>query len=339
MPFQTNPQMQLQSHADIVDIRAAFELVAPHLRRVEKLIKHELAQFPNNSEISRLLATYTNQTGKMLRPALLLLSAGACGKISDRHIYIAAVLQIIHNATLFHDDVIDEGKIRRGRPTLNSVSGNEAAVLFGDLLFSRAFTMCATLQPQLTKIIAATTVRLCRGELSQASQKQNPWLTESDYIDIITEKCASLFSCCCLLGAHLADAPQSNCRALSRYGLNAGIAFQITDDLLDIIGDETKTGKTLGTDIAKNTLTLPAIHFLNTAPPAEKNNAKTKLYSVAANKQALAVLLKNSGSLEYTRKKTQHFISLAIQSLEALPQNDARNALVEITRFIAGRAG
>ena len=186
-------------------------------------------------------------------------------------IRIAAIVELIHNATLLHDDVIDGGQKRRGLPTVNSLCGNESAVLLGDFLLSRVFKMCAELKPEIINIIAGTVVRVCEGELRQMAQRQNWQLSESEYIDIITEKSAALFSSCCLLGGLLAGASETQVRSLACFGLNAGIAFQITDDLLDIIGDESKTGKTLGSDVDKNKLTLAVIHLLRTVDEREKS--------------------------------------------------------------------
>ncbi len=186
-------------------------------------------------------------------------------------IRIAAIVELIHNATLLHDDVIDGGQKRRGLPTVNSLWGNESAVLLGDFLLGKAFRICADLGPEITNIIAGTAVRVCEGELRQVTERQNWQLSESEYIDIITEKSAALFSSCCLLGGLLAGAGETQARSLACFGLNAGIAFQITDDLLDIIGDESKTGKTLGSDIDKNKLTLAVIHLLRALDEREKS--------------------------------------------------------------------
>jgi octaprenyl-diphosphate synthase len=270
--------------------------------------------------------------GKMLRPGLVLLAGASCGRITGEHLRVAAVIEMIHNATLLHDDVIDEGRTRRGLPTVNSIWGNESAVLLGDFILGRVFKMCAELDPWVGRTIAAAAVRVCEGELRQLIQRQNWQLSESQYLDIITEKSAALFSCCCSLGGLLARADEDKVKALSEFGLNAGIAFQITDDLLDIIGDENKTGKTLGSDAGKNKLTLAVIHFLKTAEEKEKAEVKNTL-----NKDAMIEMLNRYGSLEYTHKQAKGFAARAVKALDGLEKSDARDALVETAKFMADR--
>ncbi len=275
-------------------------LINSQLGQVKKLISEQLVAQAKTGDINRLLEYVNTRSGKMLRPGLVLLAGASCGRITGEHIRVAAVIEMIHNATLLHDDVIDEGKTRRGLPTINSIWGNESAVLLGDFILGRVFKMCAELEPWVGRTIAAAAVRVCEGELRQIAQRQNWQLSESEYIDIITEKSAALFSCCCSLGGLLARAGETEVQALSDFGLNAGIAFQITDDLLDIIGDESKTGKTLGSDAGKNKLTLAVIHFLKTAQEKEKAEVKNTL-----NKDAMIEMLNRYGSLEYTRKRAR----------------------------------
>jgi len=317
----------------------AFRLVDDELSRVKKLIDEQLVGRPDKIGINRLLRTFSSCSGKMIRPGLVLLSGAGCGKITDKHICVAAVVEIIHNATLLHDDVIDEGQKRRGLPTINSLWGNESAVLLGDFLLSKVFNMCADLEPQIIRIIAATATRTCEGELRQIVQRRNWQLSESEYIDIITEKSAALFSSACSLGGLLAKASEADVRSLAEFGLNVGIAFQITDDLLDIVGEESKTGKTLGSDVDKNKLTLAVIHLLRVVSNGrEKSTVIEKLDTASESKEALAKMLRSYGSLEYAHRRAQDFVTKAIASLADLKESDAKDALVETAGFIAGRA-
>ncbi|MBA7605324.1 hypothetical protein ES703_12454 [subsurface metagenome] len=259
----------------------------------------------------------------------------------DEAIRIAAIIEMIHNATLLHDDVIDEGQRRRGQPTINSLWGNESAVLLGDFLLSRVFKICAGLEPQVAGVIAAATIRICEGELRQIVQRQNWQLSESEYIDIITEKSAALFSSCCYLGGLLAQGTEAQGRSLAVFGLNAGIAFQITDDLLDIVGDESKTGKTLGSDADKNKLTLAVIHLLRAVDEKEKNaviNSYLERKNAQYDKDALVETLSRYGSLEYARNRAQEFVAAAVRALAGLQESDAKKALIETARFMASRA-
>jgi len=328
--------MQLPAHTKANFVGGAFRIIDGQLSQVKELIDEQLTG--SSEPVSQLLGTFSSCSGKMLRPGLVLLAGACCGKITDRHIRIASIVEMIHNATLLHDDVIDEGQKRRGLPTINSLWGNEFAVLLGDFLLSRVFKMCADLEPQIAGVIAAATARVCEGELRQIIQRQNWQLSESEYIDIITEKSAALFSSACLLGALLAGAGETQVQSLARFGLNVGIAFQITDDLLDIIGDESKTGKTLGSDVDKNKMTLAVIHLLKAVGESEKSIVKSKLNARGESNEALAEMLRSYGSLEYAHSRVQEFVAKAIASLTDLKESDAKDALIETAKFIAGRA-
>jgi len=318
----------------------AFRLIADQLSRVRDLIKQQLTTSVNSGDISGLIEHTSSRSGKMIRSGLVLLSGHCCGKIKDEHISVAAIMEMLHNATLLHDDVIDEGKQRRGLPTINSLWGNETAVLLGDYVLSQVFKMCAELESQTAKIIAAAAARLFIGELRQVVQRHNCQLSEEDYIDVITEKSAVLMSSSCLLGGRLAGAGESQAQSLADFGLNAGIAFQITDDLLDIVGDESKTGKTIGSDVDKHKLTLAVIHLLRVVDEKEKNSI-IKSYLESKNKQydkdALVKMLDSYGSLEYARSRAQEFVAAAIRALADLKQSDAKDDLIEIAEFMAGR--
>jgi len=318
------------------------------LGQVRELLDEQLTVPAKAGDIKPLLERVSTHSGKMLRPGLVLLSYrvvrdASCEKKTQydirntqyEAIRVAAIVEMIHNATLLHDDVIDEGQKRRGLPTINSLWGNESAVLLGDFLLSRAFKMCAELEPQVARVIAATAIRVCEGELRQVSQRQNWQLSESEYIDIITEKSAALFSSCCYIGGLLARASETQVQSLADFGLNAGIAFQITDDLLDIIGDENKTGKTLGSDVRKRKLTLAVIHLLGAVEEGEKSAVKSKLNAVGESKEALAEMLRCYGSLEYARGRAQEFVARAVGALAGLKESDAKGALIETAKFMA----
>jgi octaprenyl-diphosphate synthase len=337
--------MKLPTHADTSAFAPqskvpAFRLIAEELRMVGELIKQQLTTSARSREISGLIEHISNRSGKMIRPGLVLLAGRCCGKITDEHISVAAIVEIMHNATLLHDDVIDEGKQRRGLPTINSLWGNESAVLLGDLMLSRVFKMCAELESKVTRVIAVTAVRLCEGELRQVVQKHCWQLSEKEYLDVITEKSAVLFSNSCYLGGQLARASESQAKLLADFGLNIGIAFQITDDLLDIVGDENKAGKTLGSDIDKHKLTLALIHLLKTADKKKKNtiiNSFLDRTDAQYDKSVLIEMLDRSGSLKYARTRAKEFIATAKQALSGLQQNDAKDALIETADFMASR--
>jgi octaprenyl-diphosphate synthase len=192
----------------------AFGLIDCQLGRVRELIAEQLTIPARVREIKPLLECLSPRSDKMIRSGLVLFAGSCCGKITDEHIRIAAIVEMIHNATLLHDGVIDRGQKRGGLPTVNSLWSNESAVLLGDFLLSRAFKICAELEPQVTRVIAATAIRVCEGELRQVTQRQNWQLSESEYIDIITEKSAALFSGCCYLGGLVARASEAQVQSL-----------------------------------------------------------------------------------------------------------------------------
>jgi octaprenyl-diphosphate synthase len=280
----------------------------------------------------------------MLRPGLVLLSHRAVSegltekKDVEVSIRVAAIVELIHNATLLHDDVIDEGRKRRGQPTINSLYGNESAVLLGDFLLGKVFKVCAELEPEIARIVAATAIRVCEGELRQVSERRNWQLSEAEYIDIITEKSAALFSSCCRLGGLTGGADVKQQQSLADFGLSLGIAFQIGDDLLDIIGDEEKTGKTVGSDFDKSKLTLPVIHLLRAADKKQSDMIKERLNASRKGEGAFTEVLKRFGSLKYAQDRVRDFVAEAVQALSGLRDGDAKDALIETSRYVEQRA-
>jgi len=313
-----------------------FQIIEDQLRQVKELIAENLA---NCDELVRPLTDYFGESsGKMLRPGLVLLSGKACGEITEEHVKIAAIVEMIHNATLLHDDVVDEGQKRRGTDTVNKIWGNESAVLLGDFLLSRVFGMCTNLEPKIISTIAVAAVQTCEGELKQVMQRRNRQLNEQQYIEIITEKTAALFSGCCRLGGLISGAEDRYVHCLQDYGLNLGIAFQIIDDLLDIDGPETETGKTNGRDIEKNKLTLPLIHLLNNSAPAARADLESKLNEKSLMAEELKTILTKSGSLKYVHSRAVDFADKATASLAPIPPGQARSALAETADFIVSKS-
>lgn len=347
--------MQLSIQSDIAvsppgHVIPAFKLIHKELMQVSELVRGQLAGCPAREGIGQLTERLNSGAGKMIRPGLVLLSSravrdarcegatqGATGSKENEDIRTAAIIEMIHNAALLHDDVIDEGQKRRGRPTVNRLCGNESAVVLGDFLLSRVFMMCADLEPGLQRIIADATARTCEGELRQISRRGNWQMSEGEYIEIVTEKTAALFAGCCHLGALLGGAGEKEIEGLTAFGLNTGIAFQITDDLLDITGDEKKTGKTLGSDICKSKPTLALIHLLGTVREKDKEMVIGKLSNPLGSKNVLLKMLKTYGSLEYTCNKAQEFSAKAIEELAGIRESDAKDVLIETVRFLTGR--
>jgi octaprenyl-diphosphate synthase len=315
----------------------SFARIDSPLEQVSDLIHQSLAARGAAGELSPLFDHLNACTGKLLRPGLVLLSGECFGPLTQDHLQVAAMVEMIHHATLLHDDVIDDGHLRRGVPTVNRLWGNESAVLLGDFVLSRVFRMAADLDGSVAKIVAQTAIRVCEGELRQIVQRRNWRLGEAQYIEIITEKSASFFSGCCRLGALLSHAEEKDAEAMARFGLYAGIAFQIADDLLDITGDEARTGKTGRRDVAKDKLTLAVIHLLDTTEEPERSRVQAMLESGGESRRELADLLRRRGSLQYAHEQAGQYVAQAIQAVADLPAGQARDALVETARFMADR--
>lgn len=314
----------------------ALALIDGDLARVRVVITEQMAT-PFES-INRLLQDVSAGAGKMLRPALVLLSGRCCGNLNDRHITLSAMAELIHTASLLHDDVLDQARIRRNTATVNILHGNEAAVLLGDYLLSRVFALGMGFDdPRIGRIFSMTAMSLCQGELLQNIQRQNWQLDEPTYLDIIGGKTAELFGSCCSLGALAANADTATEDTLRRFGILLGLAFQITDDLLDIAGREDKAGKTLGTDLDKRKPTLPVIHALQTATAAQRTEL-LQLLSGANDRPRLLQLLQQCGGLSYARTKAIHLCREATRCLESLPDSPARSALIRLTEGIVGRS-
>jgi geranylgeranyl pyrophosphate synthase len=314
-----------------------FRRIGSSLRQVSDLIHASLTAHSPERPLASLVDHLRACSGKMLRPGMVLLAGECFGPLKDEHIRVSAIMEMIHHATLLHDDVIDDGRQRRGVPTVNCLWGNESAVLLGDFVLSHVFRMTADLEPAVARILAQTAVRVCEGELRQVIQERNWRLDETQYVEIVTEKSASFFSGCCRLGALLSRADEDQIESLARFGVLAGIAFQIMDDLLDIAGDEKRTGKTPQSDFAKDKPTLAVIHLLRTVDAPHKAGVCAVLESPDGSRRELVDMLERYGSLQYAREQAAAYVAKATQALESLPPGEAKEALIETARFMANR--
>ncbi|UCE59510.1 MAG: polyprenyl synthetase family protein [Phycisphaerales bacterium] len=311
--------------------------ISEDLTVVERLFDEELrSDFGFVNELCDGVRSYR---GKMLRPALTLLTARAIGKLTDAHRTLAAVVEMVHMATLVHDDVLDEADERRGQPPPNAIAGNVAAVLLGDYLISHAFHLCSSLQSQhASRRIGATTNIVCQGELLQSQHRGNADLPEHIYLDIVGRKTGVLTAVACELGAHQAGADRTVVEAMRSYGMSAGIAFQIIDDVLDIVGDRGSVGKTLGLDLLMGKATLPTIHCLRNASDTTAA-ALRKVVGRAASVdgERLRAWLGETDSINYAVSCAKKHVADAIHNLGLLPHSDARASLTALAEFIVNR--
>lgn len=317
--------LQLKSlHAPLAEEFRTFE------QRFEEALQQE------EEIVGKLIQHASQFQGKRLRPLLLLTSARACGEIRPVHYELAIVVELIHNATLIHDDILDDATLRRRVSTLNTAWGDELSVLFGDYLFARAFTICSRLDvPEAVQILSETAHEMCVGELRQTATRFNFSMPRELYIEIIRRKTASLFDAACRLGASCAGAEDRHVRALSRFGLLLGIAFQIVDDYLDILGEEKIIGKSLGTDLAKGKMTMPLIELFEVLPQKEARRLEALLREgqLPDARQAIRELMQRFQVEHRALDRAEEFLDRALPYLEKLPPSPYRNHLATLARF------
>lgn len=316
----------------IIDATGNSECIARLLdgkiRSVRRLIdQHLKSQSP---VCNRLINNFQANCGKMIRPKLLLLSGGACGRITDDHILSAAIFEIIHNATLLHDDVIDNGLLRRNKPTINSTWGNKVAILTGDLFLGHAMDMCLGLSNEAMSVIVDAIITTCEGEINQDISGFYDNITEDEYFSIIRMKSAEMFGQCCYLGALLAGANSEICQHLRNYGLLMGTAYQISDDMEDICSDDSELGKSSGRDVQSRVITLPVIYYI-------QQGGDWRLLNEMQRDEMVEQLVK-SNSLEYCQKKIEELCLDAIGQLELLAENEYKYALEEAAKLILSKS-
>jgi octaprenyl-diphosphate synthase len=315
-------------------LNSLYEPIAGDLAEVERIFADELAS--EVSYVRELVDHLGHYRGKRLRPALLLLTARACGSVTRDHHILAAVVEMVHTATLVHDDVLDHAALRRHVPTVNARWGNASSVLLGDLLFTHAFYLAATTgSADACRLIGEATNQVCAGELQQIGEQGNLDLTEEMYFAIIDGKTAALTACCCRLGAYFAGAEEHVVASVTRYGRELGIAFQIADDVLDLVGEEDVAGKSLGTDLEQQKLTLPVLRLLKQTPRDEKQRL-CALLKEGAGEQLLAAL-KASDALAYATRRAEHHAANARQALSCLPTSDCLRILDDLTHQVVHR--
>lgn len=315
----------------------AFAPIQDELVEVERVFAEELGS--RHPFVQQLVDHCGDYRGKRLRPALVLLTAKACEGLSQDHIVLAAVVEMIHTATLVHDDILDEAMVRRHAATVNAEWGNETAVLLGDYLFTHAFHLAASLDSTLAcRWIGRATNLVCEGEMQQVHNRGNQALDETAYIEIVRGKTAELTAVSCRLGAYYAGADAEVVAAMEGYGRDLGVAFQIADDVLDLWGDERTTGKTLGTDLEKQKLTLPLIHLLEVGEPALAERARDLLSETNPDRHRLRPLLEAAGAIDYAWERARQFAESAEFALRHLPESPARHVLRMMTRYVMRRA-
>ena len=320
--------------ASLEDLR---EFIAADMQAVDRVIRTRL-----DSEVVliRRVAEYIiGGGGKRLRPALVVLAAGAFGYRGERHHELAAVIEFIHTATLLHDDVVDESALRRGRPTANSLFGNAASVLVGDFVYSRAFQMMVEAgNMRILDVLADATNVIAEGEVLQLMNCRNPDIDEQGYLKVIRCKTAKLFEAATRIGAILGGASSAQEAAMTAYGAHLGTAFQLIDDVLDYSGDNAVTGKNVGDDLAEGKTTLPLIYAIKhgTAEQAETVRHAIREGGIA-DLDAVRDAIGQTGALDYARKQAHDESRIACEALRAAPASAQRQHLYELAEFAVTR--
>lgn len=278
--------------------------------------------------------------GKRLRPALLLLTARACGYTGTDHHTLAAIVEMIHTATLLHDDVVDDSSLRRGKTTANSAFGNPASVLVGDFLYSRAFQLMVTVNRMpVLQILSDATNIIAEGEVLQLLNSGNADLDETRYLEVIRRKTAKLFEAASRLGAVLGNVDAAVENAMAAYGMHLGTAFQLIDDVLDYSGDHASIGKNLGDDLAEGKATLPLIRALQEGNSDEAARLRTAITTGRLEDfDSVVRILERTGALEYARQCARIESQRAIECTNVLPDSNYRRSLLELPAFAVSRS-
>lgn len=315
-----------------------LEPLKDQMREVEERLNGDISA--TDKRLSDLVFHIGKIKGKRFRPALLLLSGQCSGTLIPQHIDLAVVVELIHTATLVHDDIIDEAMVRRHVETMNSKWGRKISILFGDYLFSRAYTILSALDSQMATIIMSQTINiLCEGEMVQLLRCYDTEVTESEYLSIIEKKTASLCAASCKLGAISSGANKKQTEVLTNYGSKIGMAFQIIDDCLDVMGKEEEMGKPINLDTQSGKLTLPFIRLVNKIPIDRKESTLELIFQNNSedSKAAIAELLEEHEAVDYAYDTARQLVKKAQEGLSVIPDSIYKTSLLELGDYVVSR--
>lgn len=321
-----------------MDFQAIRALIHDDLQAVNREIGQRLQS--DVVLINQLAGYIVNSGGKRLRPMIVLLGAKALGCQGDAHIRLAAIVEFIHTATLLHDDVVDASELRRGQSTANTIWGNEASVLVGDFLYSRAFEMMVEIDDmRVMQILAHTTNTIARGEVLQLLNRHDPDTTEERHLEVIRSKTAKLFEAAARLTAVITHAGPAVEDRMSHYGLHLGTAFQLIDDVLDYGRNNPELGKNVGDDLAEGSPTLPLIHCMRHGNEAQRAMLRTIIEQGDQTQiDAVVDAIESTGSIAYTARQAEAEAKLAEEALASLPDSPYKHALVDLAVFSVHRS-
>ena len=321
------------------DLNDVYNHIQEELGRVEESLK--IFSFSPNRLISEISTYLFQKKGKRIRPSLLLLSSKLLNYRGEEHIFMAALVEFIHTASLIHDDIIDNAGLRRGRDTVHARWGPNISVLLGDYLYIRTIGLSQeSSHPEVIRILTDVSARMIEGELTEYHLSGNLDTAEEDYIDIIDKKTASLFAAACQIGAVLSRATPEQEKRLVDYGRNLGLAFQVTDDLLDFQGEEKQLGKPVLADLSEGRITLPLIYTLQHDGSERRDRLRTLLGRKKLDrrsKEEILNIVKANGALDYGRRKAEEFSQRAREVVSGFPESPHREALSLLAEFVLGR--
>lgn len=312
-----------------------LEAVDPFLKAVAKRLVAQAEEF--EPEISTYANYALSSHGKQLRPLLVSLSGKASGTVNDNHVTVAVIIEMVHLATLVHDDIIDEAKLRRGRATLSAKWGTEISVLLGDCLFAHALKLAAGFPtPEICRAVASATNTVCSGEILQTQCRRKFQLSREEYFKILAMKTAELFALSCDLGGFLSQASSTQREALHQYGMALGTAYQLYDDCLDVFGSESAAGKTLGNDLANGEITLPLLIAMERMTAEERSQLEAHLQNWNSEKFVnVRTLLEKYNVLAESRRIIHQHLTAARQTLQILPDSEGRDGLACLADYLA----
>ena len=318
-------------------IQAIRGLIKDDMEAVNELVHEKLRS--GVPLIDQLGNYIVNSGGKRLRPALVLLSANCFAYPERDHIKLAAIIEFIHTATLLHDDVVDASMLRRGKATVNQRWGNEASVLVGDFLYSRAFQMMVEVQSaHIMAILADATNTIAEGEVQQLLNRRDPDTTEQRYLEVIHNKTAKLFEAAARVGAVIAGQDQQTERAMAVYGKHLGIAYQLIDDVLDYSASSERLGKNIGDDLAEGKPTLPLLYALWHGSNQQTAVIKSAIHHGGRRDlEQINAAIEATGALGYTAERARKEASIAMEAIAALPRSECQEALLALARFATER--
>ena len=322
-----------------MDLAEIQKLSEQDMQAVNQLIQQ---QVDSDVALIQQLGFYiVNSGGKRLRPLLAVLSARALGIQNNQHHVLAAIIEFIHTATLLHDDVVDESTMRRGKETANAVFGNQASVLVGDFLYSRAFQMMVQLKRMsVMDILSDATNRIAQGEVMQLMNCNDPDTTEASYLDVIYSKTARLFEAATQLAAVLTEQSAEIESAMQAYGKHLGTAFQLIDDVLDYTAHAADMGKNAGDDLAEGKPTLPLLHAMWNSAPADSTLIRSAIQNAdgMAHFDHILKVMHETGSIQYTTQLAVKEANKAKHTLAAIPASSYKNALISLADIAVSRA-